>query len=323
MRRPALPVFFFSRFRLRLRTKIALVLGTALALAGAVSGARRLSPTYDVLVGLDEHVAKEWSGVEAQLQRRYDLVPNLVEVAKGAAAHEHAVFVQIAEARAGFAGARSRDERIDAAQRVEVALRRVPVVVNEAYPKLAANGRFRDLMRSLERTEDGILAQRLKYNQAVADYNAKQRSIEGRLVSAFTRFRPASYYHAPEASQERVVVSLSPSAAPETKPAPTAAPPSPHATNLVAFADVVPASADAPAPAQPPLTARFKVNGIMTSGSTREAVVVGPDGRSVVVRKGSVLPSSHARVVAIDDRGVVVEDRGPDGKGDATEVRLP
>jgi LemA protein len=320
------------RFRLGLRHKIVLVLGTVAVLAVSVSGMRRLSPTYDTLVSLDEGVAKEWAGVEAQLQRRYDLIPNLVEVAKASAAHEGAVFVQIAEARAGYTSARSREERIEAAQRAEIVLRRLPVVVHESYPTLAANSRFRDLMRTLERTEDAILAQRLKYNKAVADYNGRQRSIEGRAVSAFTRFRPAAYYHAPPASQEPVALGTTASGALETKPAPSAvssaepAPP-PHATNLVAFGDAVPTSdagaatsATSAAPVSP--AARFKLNGVMSAGSTREAVVVGPDGRSLVVSKGTVLPSTHARVVAIDDRGVTLEDRGPDGKGTPIEVRL-
>jgi LemA protein len=324
MRLPAL------RFRLGLRHKIVLVLGTCVVLAVSVSGMRRLSPTYDSLVALDEGVAKEWAGVEAQLQRRYDLIPNLVEVAKASAAHEGAVFVQIAEARAGYAGARSREERIEAAQRAEVVLRRLPVVVHESYPTLAANGRFRDLMRTLERTEDAILAQRLKYNKAVADYNGRQRSVEGRVVSAFTRFGPAVYYHPPSASQEAVALGTTASGALETKPAPSAAAsaeptPPPHATNLVAFGDAVDAGLSTSASASPPPVspaARFKLNGVMSAGATREAVVVGPDGRSLVVSKGTVLPSTHARVVAIDDRGVTLEDRGPDGKGTPIEVRL-
>jgi LemA protein len=310
------------RFRLRFRHKLVLVLGAVTFLTLSVSGGRRLSPTYDALVSLDEGVAKEWAGVEAQLQRRYDLIPNLVEVAKASAAHESAVFVQIAEARTGYAGARSREQRIEAAQRAEVALRRIPVVVNESYPTLAANGRFRDLMRTLERTEDGILAQRLKYNKAVADYNARQRSVEGRVVSAFTRFQPATYYQAPPVSQERVALGTTASGALEVKPAPATSAEPPPPTNAVAVGDAGSPTKDVGAsPPESPVV-RFKVNGIMTAGATREAVVVAPDGRSLVVSKGSVLPSTHARVVAIDERGVTVEDRGPDGKGAPTEVRL-
>jgi LemA protein len=321
------------RFRLRFRHKVALVLVAVAALGVSVSGARRLSPTYDELVSLDEGVAKEWAGVEAQLQRRYDLIPNLVEVAKASAAHENAVFVQIAEARAGYAGARTREERILAAQRAEVALQRIPVVVHESYPTLAASARFRDLMRSLERTEDGILAQRMKYNKAVADYNARQRSVAGRVVCAFTRFGPAAYYHPPPASQEPVALGTTASGTLETKPAPSAVLDAGVAASATSDAGMAASSTsdagtaasatkDAGAAASPSLATRFRVNGVMSAGATREAVVVGPDGRQVVVSKGSVLPSTHARVVAIDDHGLTLEDRGPDGKGPPTEVRL-
>lgn len=313
------------RFRLQLRHKVAFVLVVVALLTVSVAGARRLSPTYDELVALDEAVSREWAGVEAQLQRRYDLIPNLVELAKASAAHEHAVFVEVAEARAGYRDALTREARVEAAQRAEVALRRVPAVVYESYPKLAASGRFRDLMRSLERTEDGILAQRLKYNKAVADYNARQRSIEGRVVCVFTRFGPAAYYQAPPASQQPVVLGTMASGALEAKPAPTGAndaealvvampPDAGHALTV--------ATSDAGATAPLPLAKRFRVSGVMTAGAKREAVVVGPDGRQIVVSKGSVLPSTHARVVAIDDRGVTLEDRGPNGKDAPAEVRL-
>ncbi len=313
------------RFRLQLRHKIALVLGAVVLLVGSVAGAKRLSPTYDELVALNEAVAREWAGVEAQLQRRYDLIPNLVEVAKASAAHEHAVFVEVAEARAGYTGALTREARIEAAQRTEVALRRVPAVVYESYPRLAASGRFRDLMRSLERAEDNILGQRLKYNKAVADYNARRRSVEGRVVCAFTRFGPAAYYQAPPASQQAVVLGTMASGALEAKPAPTGANDG-EALVVASPADagstLTVATSDAGATAPLPLAKRFKVSGVMTAGATRQAVVVGPDGRQIVVSKGSVLPSTHARVVAIDDHGVTLEDRGPNGNGAPAEVRL-
>jgi hypothetical protein len=202
--------------------------------------------------------------------------------------------------------------------------------VYESYPTLAANGRFRDLMRSLERTEDGILAQRLKYNKAVADYNARQRSVEGRAVCLFTHFGPAAYYHPPAASQESIALGTTASGQLEARPAPSGTP----TAALLATGDsgiATLATSDAGAatlatsdagPNTPSLAARFKVQGVMTAGATREAVLVGPDGRSMVVSKGSVLPSTYARVVAIDDRGLTLVDRGPDGSGPPTEVRL-
>ena len=100
----------------------AVVVAPMVLLASLGSGACKLAPRYDELVGLNENVAKEWADVETQLQRRYDLIPNLVEVAKGAAAHESAVFIEIAGGYSSYKSASTVSTRIDASYRTEAAL---------------------------------------------------------------------------------------------------------------------------------------------------------------------------------------------------------
>jgi LemA protein len=310
------------RFRWTLKRALFLVALVVLVLALG-SGACKLTPQYDELVALNENVAKEWSGVETQLQRRYDLIPNLIEVAKGAAAHESAVFTDIASAYGSYRGARTVSARIDASYKAEAALRVLPVFVGQSFPTLQANARFAHVMRSLEHTEDLILKQRLRYNEAVAAFNTRAKSLDGRLVSLVGHFEPAPYYNPPSESQQRISVVSQPSAS----------------GALVVQAGVEVASADAGAPgpvdagtvtaadaspsAPASIASQYVVKGVMLTGTTREAIVVGPGSREAInVRKGTTLPGTHAQVVAVDEGGVTLEDRGPDGKSAPTQLRL-
>lgn len=270
---------------------------------GTGCGVKQMTPTYEELVGLRENVTKEWAGVEAHMQRRYDLIPNLVEVAKGAAAHESGVFLAVAGARQRYQAARTPADRIAASHDAELALRALPIFVRQSFPQLQAVERFAALMRTLERTEDGLLTQRLRYNDAVAKFNGRRGSVTGRVVSVFARFEPEPYYEAPSAS----------SAAPQLF-----APPSSSVLLEVKAPPVdsgVPdASADAtgPTPDAGPPPPKYVLKGVMSAGAQREAILVGPDGASRVVRVGKTLPGTRTKVVAIDDRGVTLVDEGVD-----------
>jgi LemA protein len=301
---------------------VLLVLVLALLFGGLGCGARQLAPTYDALVVSNEGVAKEWAGVEAHLQRRYDLIPNLVEVAKASAAHESAIFVEIASGHDRYRSARTVSDRIDASYRTEDALRRLPLVVRESFPTLQSNARFTDLMRSLEKTEDGILKQRLRYNEAVAAFNSRQKTIEGRVVSVFGPFQPARYYDPPESSQQRLAL-VAPSSGPGLEVKAGVEVPSASASASVeagapAAVDAGPAAASS---TRPSLAAQYRVTGVMAVDGARQAVVVGPDGKAFNVKKGTLLPGTNARVVAVDELGVTVEDRA-DGAGAPTTFRL-
>src|SRR5579864_5693644 len=126
---------------------------------------------YNRMVAMRERNAAAWAQVENQLQRRNDLIPNLVEVTKGYATHEREIFEQVADARAKLLSAGSRDDKIDAANEMSGALGRL-LAIAERYPDLKANEQFARLSDELAGTENRIAVERMRYNDAVRDYNA-------------------------------------------------------------------------------------------------------------------------------------------------------
>ncbi|MBU0630234.1 MAG: LemA family protein [Candidatus Margulisbacteria bacterium] len=131
---------------------------------------------YNGLVGKDQEVKQSWAQVENQLQRRYDLIPNLVETVKGYATHEKELFENVAAARSAWAGAKNSTERINAANQVEGVLGRLLAVV-ESYPQLKASENFRALQDELAGTENRIAVARMRYNDMVQSYNVTAKSI--------------------------------------------------------------------------------------------------------------------------------------------------
>lgn len=142
---------------------------------------------YNGLVQIDQGVQEAWSQVETQLQRRADLIPNLVETVKGYATHEKSIFIQVAEARAKLAGATNVKDKIAAANDMSSALSRLLVIV-ENYPQLKADVNFRQLMDNLEGTENRIGVARMRYNEAVKVYNTAARSVPNVFFVSLFRF---------------------------------------------------------------------------------------------------------------------------------------
>lgn len=177
-----------------------LVLGVLALLGGLGYGWAWLAPRHDTLVVQREDVRREWAQIDAVLQRRYDLIPNLVETVGGFAGHEDAVLTTVAEAHAGYVGARSREDRIRASYRAERAIRGC-ALLSVRYPELRSNEAFLRLMSELSRTEDELLRQRMAYNDAVADLNATLQTIDGRVVSSVAGFELAHYYEPPAEAQ--------------------------------------------------------------------------------------------------------------------------
>lgn len=128
------------------------------------------------LVELEENAKAAWAQVESQLQRRMDLIPNLVETVKGYATHEEKVLTEVTVARASVAGASGQKEKIDANNQLSSALARLLVVV-EKYPDLKANTNFLALQDELAGTENRISTERRRYNEAVGAYNKTRRKI--------------------------------------------------------------------------------------------------------------------------------------------------
>ncbi|MFA4905085.1 MAG: LemA family protein [Candidatus Margulisiibacteriota bacterium] len=131
---------------------------------------------YNGLVGMDQDVKQNWAQVENQLQRRYDLIPNLVETVKGYAKHEKETFENITKARSAWAGAQNPTDKVAAANQMEGALARLMVVV-ENYPQLQAAANFRGLQDELAGTENRVAVARMRYNESVQTYNTRARSV--------------------------------------------------------------------------------------------------------------------------------------------------
>lgn len=137
----------------------------------------------NTLVEVDENVKTAWAQVESQLQRRVDLIPNLVSTVKGYAAHEEKVLNDVTRARASVAGAGSTQEKIGANQELTSALSRLLVVV-ENYPNLKANQNFIALQDELAGTENRISVARQRYNEAARLYNTTRRRFPYSLVAS-------------------------------------------------------------------------------------------------------------------------------------------
>ncbi|OGC36029.1 LemA family protein [candidate division WOR-1 bacterium RIFOXYB2_FULL_48_7] len=135
-----------------------------------------MTSIYNNLVGLDQNAKTAWAQVENQLQRRFDLIPNLVSTVKGYAKHERELLENITKARSAWAGAQTQTDKINAANQTQSFLSRLMVVV-ENYPQLKANQNFLALQDELAGTENRIATERMRYNQAVQLYNVTARRI--------------------------------------------------------------------------------------------------------------------------------------------------
>ena len=151
---------------------------------------------YNRMVSMRENLDAAWAQVENQLQRRNDLIPNLVEVTRGYAAHERDVFDRIADARARLLAGGSRDERIAAANEMTSALGRL-LAISERYPDLKANQQFARLSDELAGTENRIAVERMRYNDAVREYNSYIKSFPVVLYASPFGFKPERYFEAP------------------------------------------------------------------------------------------------------------------------------
>ena len=154
-----------------------------------------LFSTYNGLVTRDVAVAGAWSQVENVLQRRADLIPNLVSSVKGYVKHESEVLESLAKARTQYAGARSFDEKTKAANQMEGALSRLMVIV-ENYPVLKANESFNKLMDELAGTENRIAVERMAYNEAVRDFNTTIRRVPANFIAGPFGFKEKPFFEA-------------------------------------------------------------------------------------------------------------------------------
>ena len=156
--------------------------------------------SYNGLVTSQQDYTAQWSQVENQYQRRFDLIPNLVNSVQGAMKQETAVFTAIAEARTRYSGAKTQAEKVEATNQVESSLARL-LVVMENYPQLKSIETVQTLMVQLEGTENRIAVERQKYNTTIQGYNLKVMRFPGMIFAKMFGFASQPYFEAAEGSE--------------------------------------------------------------------------------------------------------------------------
>jgi LemA protein len=170
---------------------LAVIAFLAISLYSMVAG------NYNRFVKMDVGIKAAWSQVENQLQRRYDLIPNLVETVKGYAKQEKDVLVEVTNARSKVGGAGTVPDKIAANNELSSALSRLMVVV-ERYPDLKSNQNFMKLQDELAGTENRIAVERMRYNDAVKIYNQEIRTFPANIIAGIFGFKEAAFFEAPK-----------------------------------------------------------------------------------------------------------------------------
>ncbi len=167
---------------------------------------------YNQAIRLDEAVHERWAQVQNQLQRRYDLIPNLVESVKGTAGQEQKVFLGVAEARKAYFQAQTVPAQAAAATQVEGALSRL-LLLRESYPELKSNDAFMKLQDAVEGTENRLSVERGRYNETVQQLNQFTRQFPGRLYAGLAGVKEAQYFQVDAAAKTPPKVDFSDSGA--------------------------------------------------------------------------------------------------------------
>ena len=177
-----------------LKTILVVVAIIAIIFVPVISG-------YNNMVKLDQTVKQSESDIDTQLQRRSDLIPNLVATVKGYATQEKTIFTEIADARAKLSGAQTITDKANADAQLSNSLSRLLVIV-ENYPTLKSDQNFRDLSVALEGTENRINIARKDYNTAVSNYNSAIVTFPNSIIAGIFRFDQKPYYKATEGAKE-------------------------------------------------------------------------------------------------------------------------
>lgn len=155
---------------------------------------------YNDLINARNHVENSWSQIDVQLQRRNDLIPNIVETVKGYAGHEKETFTKVTEARANMANATSVREVAEADNMISDALKSL-FAVSEAYPDLKANQNFIELQEELSETEDKISYSRQFYNDTVLKYNNLCEQFPSSIIAGIFHFKKSEFFEAQEGTR--------------------------------------------------------------------------------------------------------------------------
>ncbi len=150
---------------------------------------------YNNLVGLKQKVKNGWSQIDVQLQRRFDLIPNLVETVKGYMEHESDVLTKVAELRTSWASASSVKEKSELDTQLSGALKTI-MAVSENYPELKASENFSQLQEELQNTENKIAFSRQFYNDIATKYNTKLEVVPSNIIASMFHFEPVELFEA-------------------------------------------------------------------------------------------------------------------------------
>ena len=170
-----------------------LLLLVVLLIGGGLLGGTCAYSGYRHTIAMDEQVKKSWSDVDTALQRRFDLIPNIVETVKGYAKHESDLFQGIADARKAYTGAATVNDKARAASQLDGFLSRL-LVIQERYPELKANENFRSLQVTLEGTENRVAEMRKRYNETAESLNAYIRAFPGSIYAGWADVQKAEYF---------------------------------------------------------------------------------------------------------------------------------
>jgi LemA protein len=173
----------------------------AQSIVGVVAAIALSGCSYNRFTTQEEAIKAQWAQVQNQLQRRNDLIPNLVETVKGYASHEEGVYKEIAESRSRLLAAKTPEETIQAANQQTSALGRLLAVV-ENYPQLRANEQFNRLMDELAGTENRIAVERMRYNERIQEYNTQRRRFPSNMTAKIFGFKEYPYFEAPPEAQK-------------------------------------------------------------------------------------------------------------------------
>ena len=161
--------------------------------------------TYNGFIILKTRIQEALSGIDVQLKRRADLIPNLVETVKGYAKHEKTVFENVTKARSALISAGSLKEKAEANNQVSAALKSI-FAIAEAYPQLQANTNFQELQRQLEDTEDKVAYSRQFYNANVLDFNTKAQTFPSNILANMFGFKQFEFFTATEEEKKKINV---------------------------------------------------------------------------------------------------------------------
>jgi len=178
---------------------------TVIVIAAVVLFGLYLVGVYNSLVVLKTRIQEAFSGIDVQLKRRSDLIPNLVETVKGYAKHEKSVFENVTKARSALVKAETPKEKAEANNQLSTTLKSL-FAVAEAYPQLQASANFQELQKQLGDTEDKIAYSRQFYNSNVLDYNTKVKIFPTNLVANMFAFKEEEFFEAGEEERKKVDV---------------------------------------------------------------------------------------------------------------------